>query len=97
MTFSNVNNSDTAGGNGNDTAISFGLANAMSVTAAEVIDLSALLQGYMGTAYVSHDTAANKDVLGKASEGLMNYLSVTSDGANAPAFKVGIKLAAGIH
>ncbi|CAI8853631.1 hypothetical protein EMIT0324P_250005 [Pseudomonas chlororaphis] len=51
----------------------------------------------MGTAYVFHDAAANKDVLDKASEGLMNYLSITSDGANAPAFKVGIKLAASIH
>ncbi|MFL1552228.1 Ig-like domain-containing protein [Pseudomonas sp. D47] len=82
LTFTNVNNNDATGGNGSDTAIGFGLGNTTSVAAADVIDMSALLQGYTGTAYVYHDTTTNKDVLDKASEGLMNYLSVTNDGTN---------------
>ncbi|CAI8745338.1 Ig-like domain repeat protein [Pseudomonas chlororaphis] len=82
LTFTDINSSDATGGNGNDTAIGFGLGNTNTVTAADVIDLSALLQGYTGTAYVYHDTTTNKDVLDKASEGLMNYLSVTNVGSN---------------
>ena len=82
LTFTNVNNNDATGGNGSDTAIGFGLGNTTSVAAADVIDMSALLQGYTGTAYVYHDTTTNKNVLDKASEGLMNYLSVTNDGTN---------------
>ncbi|MHC8397992.1 beta strand repeat-containing protein [Pseudomonas sp. MDT1-17] len=82
LTFTNVNNSDATGGNGTDTAIGFGLGNINSVAAADMIDLSALLTGYTGTAYVYTDVTTAKPVLDKASEGLMNYLSVTNNGTN---------------
>jgi hypothetical protein len=82
LTFTNINNSDATGGNGHDTAIGFGLGNITSVATADVIDLSAILQNYTGTANVYHDTTSNKDVLDKASEGLKNYLSVTFDGTH---------------
>lgn len=78
----NLNNSDASGDNGSDTAIGFTMGNTTSVASASVIDLSALLHGYTGTAYVYHDTTTNKNVLDKASEGLMNYLSVTNDCTN---------------
>ncbi|MBB6155241.1 5-methylcytosine-specific restriction endonuclease McrA [Pseudomonas sp. JAI115] len=82
LTFTNLNNSDATGGNGSDTAIGFGLGNVNSVAAADAIDLSALLTGYTGTAYVYTDTTTSKPVLDKASEGLMNYLNVTNNGTN---------------
>ncbi|CAI8851747.1 hypothetical protein EMIT0P265_330003 [Pseudomonas zeae] len=82
LTFTNINNSDATAGNGSDTAIGFGVGNVISVTTADVIDLSALLTGYTGTAYVYTDITTSKPVLDKASEGLMNYLSVTNNGTH---------------
>ncbi|CAI8810712.1 hypothetical protein EMIT0P265_230001 [Pseudomonas zeae] len=82
LTFTNINNSHATGGNGSDIAIGFGMGNVNSVVAADVIDLSALLTGYTGTAYVYTDITTSKPVLDKASEGLMNYLSITNNGTN---------------
>ncbi|CAI8851804.1 hypothetical protein EMIT0P265_350001 [Pseudomonas zeae] len=82
LTFTDLNSGNATGGNGSDTAIGFGLGNVNTVTAADVIDLSALLTGYTGTAYVYTDITTSKPVLDKASEGLMNYLSVTNNGTN---------------
>ena len=82
LTFTNLNNADATGGNGSDTVNGFGLGNVTSTTAADVIDLSSLLQGYTGTDYVYRDATTSKYVLDKASEGLMNYLNVTNDGTN---------------
>ena len=82
LTFTNLNNADATGGNGSDTVNGFGLGNVTSTTTADVIDLSSLLHGYTGTDYVYRDATTSKYVLDKASEGLMNYLSVTNDGTN---------------
>jgi hypothetical protein len=85
LVYNRIDASDTAtGGNGSDTVTGFtvgSLANAAS-TDADLIDLSGLLAGYAGTAYVYREASTGAYALDAASVGLRNYLQVSSSGGN---------------
>jgi len=83
LVYNLLNSSNATGGNGSDTATGFVVGNLASTAAADVIDLSGLLSGYTGTAYVYKDTISGKFVLDTASQALNNYLSVSNDGSNS--------------
>ncbi|MFQ8413261.1 beta strand repeat-containing protein [Pseudomonas ogarae] len=85
LVYNSINGSDTAtGGNGSDTVTGFTVGNLASSTStdADIIDLSGLLQGYTGTAYVHKDGSTGNYVLDAASTSLSNYLQVTTSGSD---------------
>ncbi|EPL05345.1 Ig-like domain-containing protein [Pseudomonas sp. CF161] len=83
LVYNLLNGSDPTGGNGSDTANGFVVGNLVSTATADVIDLTSLLSGYTGTAYVYKDAISGKFVLDTASLALNNYLSVSNDGTNS--------------
>ncbi|MBK5540631.1 Ig-like domain repeat protein [Pseudomonas sp. TH07] len=83
LVYNLLNSGNATGGNGSDLASGFVVGNLVSSATADVIDLSGLLSGYTGTAYVYKDAISGKFVLDAASQALNNYLSVSNDGSNS--------------
>jgi hypothetical protein len=74
--------SDATGGNGVDLINGFAIGNTGNVANADVLDLTALLAHYTGTANVYFDITTSRYLLDAASSRLANYLNVVQSGAN---------------